>query len=147
MLDCWLCSQNNHLWASGIKPVLQLWGWWRQQKAVSRDSAGRWWGKGGGRGLAELNQAETCIEGRRDGGGGGSGSDSSRSGAMGRGWSSSKWEAFFTQTYIDTRNRERHTNACLKDTYSEYMDTLGLMELWILVVSYFIALSHLNKLS
>lgn len=98
---------------------------------MSRDSAGRWWGKGrGGGGLAELNQAETCIEGRRDGGGGGgSGSDSSRRGAMGRGWSSSKWEAFFTQTYIDTRNRERHTNACLEETCSEHTDTLGSMEL------------------
>lgn len=49
-------------------------------------------GGGGGRFLAELNRAETCVEGRRDGGRGGrSSSDSGRGGAMGRGWSSSKW--------------------------------------------------------
>lgn len=47
---------------------------------------------GVGGGLAELNQAETCVEGRRDGRRGGrSGSDSSRGRAMGRGWSSSEW--------------------------------------------------------
>lgn len=63
--------------------------WWEQQET---DSVGKW-GKGAGGRLAELNPAETCNEGRRDGGrrGGRSGGGVSGGGAMGRGRSGGKW--------------------------------------------------------
>lgn len=116
MLDCWWYSQRNRDWAGEIKPGLQLWGGGSSRQPC-KGTAG-WCGRGWGV-FAQLNQAETWIEGRRDGGRRrrGSSSDSSRGGAMGRGWSSRKWEAFlffYTDTKEIRRNRPSHAEIDLQ---------------------------------